>query len=68
MSDTAPRPTGHLQVKLDWNGHTRSFWVFWRDQNDEKGGCRLGADTPVRDRQRGLRVRVRAMAFAEPLR
>jgi site-specific recombinase XerD len=41
MSNTA-RPTGHLQVKLDWNGRTRSFYAFWRDQNDEKGGCRLG--------------------------
>jgi integrase len=41
MSDSA-RPTGHLQVKLDWNGRTRSFYAFWRDQNDEKGGCRLG--------------------------
>ncbi len=41
MSDTA-RPTGHLQVKLDWNGRTRSFYAFWRDQNDQKGGCRLG--------------------------
>ena len=25
-------PTGHLQVKLDKNGRTRSFWVFWRDR------------------------------------
>jgi integrase len=41
MRDTA-RPTGHLQVKLDWNGRTRSFYAYWRDQNDEKGGCRLG--------------------------
>ena len=41
MSDTA-RPTGHLQIKLDWNGRTRSFYAFWRDQNDQKGGCRLG--------------------------
>lgn len=41
MSDTS-RPTGHLQVKLDWNGRTRSFHAFWRAQNDEKGGCRLG--------------------------
>ena len=41
MSETG-RPTGHLQVKLDWNGRTRSFYAFWRDQNDEKGGCRLG--------------------------
>ena len=50
MSDTA-RPTGHLQVKLDWNGRTRSFYAFWRDQNDEKGGCRLGP-AHVRDSAR----------------
>jgi hypothetical protein len=41
MSDKS-RPTGHLQVKLDWNGRTRSFYAFWRDQNDDKGGCRVG--------------------------
>jgi integrase len=52
MSDTALRPTGHLQVKLDRNGHTRSFWAFWRDQNDDRGGCRLG---PAHVRDSGRR-------------
>jgi integrase len=52
MSGTA-RPSGHLQVKLDWNGRTRSFWAFWRDQNDEKGGCRLG---PAHVRDSGRRT------------
>ena len=36
------RPTGHLQVKIDKNGRTRSFWAFWRDRNDKKGGRCLG--------------------------
>ncbi len=36
------RPTGHLQVKIDKNGRTRSFWAFWRDRDDKKGGRRLG--------------------------
>jgi integrase len=36
------RPTGHLQVKTDKNGRTRSFCAFWRDRNDRKGGRRLG--------------------------
>jgi hypothetical protein len=36
------RPTGHLQVKTDKNGRGRSFWAFWRDCNDKKGGRRLG--------------------------
>ena len=36
------RPTGHLQIKTDKNGRTRSFWAFWRDRNDRKGGRRLG--------------------------
>ena len=42
------RPTGHLQVKIDKNGRTRSFWAFWRDSNDRKGGRRLGV-AHVRD-------------------
>lgn len=36
------RPTGHLQVKTDKNGRARSFWAFWPDRNDKKGGRRLG--------------------------
>jgi hypothetical protein len=35
-------PTGHLQVKTDKNGCGRSFWAFWRDRHDRKGGRRLG--------------------------
>ncbi len=52
MSGTA-RPTAHLQVKVDWNGRTRSFWAFWRNQNGEKGGCRLG---PAHVRDSGRRT------------
>jgi hypothetical protein len=33
MSHTR-RPTGHLQVKTDKNGRTRSFWAFWRDSQE----------------------------------
>jgi hypothetical protein len=33
------RPTGHLQVKTDKNGRTRSFWAFWRDRNGRKGAA-----------------------------
>ncbi len=47
------RPTGHLQVKVDWNGRTRSFWAFWRDQNGDKRGCRLG---PAHVRDSGRRT------------
>jgi site-specific recombinase XerD len=36
------RPKGHLQVKIDKNGRTRSFWAFWRDRNGRKGGRCLG--------------------------
>lgn len=36
------RPRGHLQVKLDANSRTRAYWAFWRDQNDQKRGRRLG--------------------------
>jgi hypothetical protein len=42
------RPTGHLQVKTDKNVRVRSFWAFWRDGGDRKGGRRLGP-THVRD-------------------
>lgn len=35
-------PAGHLQVKTDKNGRTRSFWAFWRDADGRKVGCRLG--------------------------
>lgn len=47
------RPTGHLQVKLDKNGRGRSFWAFWRDRNDKKGGRRLG---PAHIRDSGRRT------------
>jgi integrase len=47
------RPTGHLQVRLDRNGRTRSFWAFWRDQTGQKGGCRLG---PAHVRDSGRRT------------
>jgi hypothetical protein len=46
------RPTGHLQVKLDKNGRTRSFWVFWPERQARKGGRRLGP-AHVRDSGRG---------------
>ena len=41
MSATS-RPTGHLQVKPDSKGGTRSYWAFWRDQHGVRGGGRLG--------------------------
>jgi hypothetical protein len=47
------RPTGHLQVKIDKNGRTRSFWAFWRDRNDRKGGRCLG---PAHVRDSGRRT------------
>lgn len=47
------RPTGHLQVKTDKNGRGRSFWAFWRDRNDKKGGRRLG---PAHVRDSGRRT------------
>lgn len=53
MSDATSRPTGHLQVKLDWNRRTRSFHAFWRDQYGERGGCRLG---PAHVRESGRRT------------
>jgi hypothetical protein len=46
------RPRGHLQVKLDANGRTRAFWAFWRDQNAQKRGRRLG---PAQVRDSGRR-------------
>jgi integrase len=52
MSQTN-RPTGHLQVKLDKNGRTRSFWVFWRDRQGRKGGRCLG---PAHVRDSGRRT------------
>jgi integrase len=42
MMSTTRRPTGHLQVKTDKKTRTRSFWAYWRDQDDKKGGGRLG--------------------------
>ncbi len=54
MGDTTTtHPTGHLQVKLDWNGRTRSFHAFWRDQHGKRGGCRLG---PAHVRDSGRRT------------
>jgi integrase len=53
MSDAAARPTGHVQVKLDWNRRTRSFYAFWRDQHGERGGCRIG---PAHVRDSGRRT------------
>jgi hypothetical protein len=47
------RPRGHIQVKLDANGRTRAFWAFWRDQNDQKRGRRLG---PAHVRDSGRRT------------
>jgi integrase len=52
MSQTK-RPTGHLQVKLDKNGRTRSFWAFWRDRQGRKGGRCLG---PAHVRDSGRRT------------
>ena len=52
MSGTT-RPTGHLQVRVDQNGRTRSFWAFWYDQNGDRGGCRLG---PAHVRDSGRRT------------
>jgi integrase len=42
MMSGAKRPTGHLQVRVDQNDRTRSFWAFWYDQNGDRGGCRMG--------------------------
>ncbi len=47
------KPRGHLQVKLDANGRTRAYWAFWRDQNDQKRGRRLG---PAHVRDSGRRT------------
>jgi integrase len=52
MSQTR-RPTGHLQVKTDKNGRRRSFWAFWRDSQDRKGGRHLG---PAHVRDSGRRT------------
>ena len=38
---TITRPKGHLQVKRDKNGRTRSYYAFWWDA-EGKHGCRLG--------------------------
>jgi len=46
-------PAGHMQVRTDKNGRTRSFWAFWRDANGKKGGCRLG---PAHVRECGKRT------------
>jgi integrase len=52
MSQTR-RPTGHLQVKTDKSGRGRSFWAFWSDGGDRKGGRRLG---PAHVRDSGRRT------------
>jgi integrase len=52
MSQTK-RPTGHLQVKLDKNGRTRSFWAFWHDRHGRKGRRCLG---PAHVRDAGRRT------------
>lgn len=52
MSNTG-HVTGHLQVKLDWNGRTRSFYAFLRNQDGARGGCRLG---PAHVRDSGRRT------------
>jgi integrase len=36
------RPTGHLQVRSDRGGRSRSYWAFWRDKNGVRGGRQLG--------------------------
>jgi len=51
MSSTS-RPTGHLQVKADRKGATRSYWAFWRDQHGVRRGGRLG---PAHVRDSGRR-------------
>jgi hypothetical protein len=52
MSGTS-RPTGHLQVKADRSGSTRSYWALWRDQHGARGGRRLG---PAHVRDSGRRT------------
>jgi site-specific recombinase XerD len=41
MMGTTARPKGHLQVKRDKNGRTRSYHAFWWDSEGKHGG-RLG--------------------------
>jgi integrase len=38
---TSIEPSGHLQVKPDRNGRSRSYWAFWTDA-EGKHGRRLG--------------------------
>ena len=52
MSGTS-RPTGHLQVKTNRSGGTRSYWALWRDQHGARGGRRLG---PAHVRDSGRRT------------
>jgi integrase len=52
MSKTR-KPTGHLQVRPDKNGRSRSFWAYWRDHEDKKGGRCLG---PAHVRDSGRRT------------
>lgn len=49
----ASRPTGHLQVKTDRSGSTRSYWAVWRDHSGARGGRRLG---PAHVRDSGRRT------------
>jgi hypothetical protein len=51
MSSTS-RPSGHLQVRSDRGGRSRSYWAFWRDKDGERGGRRLG---PAHVRDSGRR-------------
>jgi integrase len=46
-------PTGHLQVRSDRKGGTRSYFAFWRDHHGVRGGKRLG---PAHVRDSGRRT------------
>lgn len=50
---TASRPTGHLQIKADRGGRSRSYWAFWRDKGGVRGGRLLG---PAHVRDSGRRT------------
>ena len=52
MSKTG-QTDGHLQVKLDSNGRTRSYYAYWR-LGGKKSGRRLGP-AHVREMDRGPR-------------
>jgi integrase len=46
-------PTGHLQVKPDRGGRSRSYWAFWRTTEGARRGRRLG---PAHVRDSGRRT------------